>query len=396
MSQFSNYIKPSYLKNLFNTKQKEKANMGTDGIVTPKFIEILDDEIDIINRKVSNQTYKFSPYKEKLILKNKSSLPRAISIPTNRDRLTLGVLTNYLNDSYNDILIRSDASNKISQIKQHLDNDDFDSFIKLDIENFYPSIDHEILLKRVRKVIKDEVVLSLLEKAIHKESGIPQGLSISPILSSIYFHNIDKKYSQKENLAYFRFVDDIVIFCKKEDMSKVKANIRRDMRNLKLSIHPFGVNKQKSAIGDIQKDSFDFLGYCFDGDKISIRESSQRNIKEALLNVFYENKEDNYQLYRKLNLRITGCIYDDKQYGWLYYFRYINDMTLLYGLDSFIQNCFKRFKLVPKENKLKFFVKTYYALKSKDTKKYIPQFTSKNEKEIKRLINKFEKEVKIY
>ncbi|WP_254844808.1 reverse transcriptase domain-containing protein, partial [Dickeya dadantii] len=83
----------------------------------------------------------------------------------------------------------------------------FNSFIKFDVANFYPSIDHVKLISRLRKNIRDERVLKLIESAIKSPTvskaskkdkpsalGVPQGLSISNILATIYLSNIDKYF----------------------------------------------------------------------------------------------------------------------------------------------------------------------------------------------------------
>ena len=90
--KFNKYIKRKTLKKKFKKIQNTSITMGTDGVTTKKFKTILNDEIDIIKRKVKNKTYNVSPYKEKLIIKNRDSEPRMISIPTNRDKLLFATL----------------------------------------------------------------------------------------------------------------------------------------------------------------------------------------------------------------------------------------------------------------------------------------------------------------
>ena len=44
----------------------------------------------------------------------------------------------------------------------------------------------------------------------------------------------------------------------------------------------------------------------------------------------------------KLNEKITGAISEDKRYGWIFYFNAINDLKLLYQIDSVIKSMFRR------------------------------------------------------
>jgi len=129
--KFSNYYKNNKLRNLFETKFSDKFTIGTDGITTNKFSEILDEESIIIKRKIENLTYNISPYKEKLILKDRNSNPRMISIPTNRDRLIFSALTSYITDSFEGKLYSNNIHSKILDIKTMIEEQKYDSFINV-------------------------------------------------------------------------------------------------------------------------------------------------------------------------------------------------------------------------------------------------------------------------
>ncbi len=391
--------------------------MGTDGISTHKFSEIIDEEIDIIKRKVNNLTYNISPYREKLILKNRDSKPRMISIPTNRDKLVLSALQKYIADRFEETLHDSSVHSKIASIKKSMDAKEYDSFLKLDIQNFYPNIDHEILLKKVTKKIKDEKALYLLEKALTQVTipkgrranrdavetkGVAQGLSISNILSSIYLRKFDKKYLKKDGIAYFRYVDDILILCNKDNIENIKTSILEDVKKLKLEAHPFKEGSDKSTAGLISKDKFQFLGFEFYQDVVSVRDSSVDRLRDRILNLFYVNKDaKSNRFYRELNLKITGCVYDDKQYGWMYFFGQTTDLALLHHLDWYVKQCFGRFGREYKDEKIKKFSKTYFELKNLNVEKlsektYIPKFSSGVSLSMLKAIKKLKDDVEFY
>jgi len=276
--KFVKHLKRKTLKNIFNTKLQYKYTVGTDGISTNKFSQIIDEEITIIKRKVKNHTYNISPYKEQLILKSRSSNPRMISIPTNRDKLTLSALQEFMTVKFKDKIFDNRVSEKIFKIKKVIDAKDYDSFIKLDIKNFYPNIDHKILIEKVKKQIDDEEALYLLEKVLTQvtiskgrrndknnlqSKGVAQGLSISNMLSSIYLNDLDIKYLNQTNLEYFRYVDDILILCNKNEVEKIKTSICKDTQELLLEVHEFKDNSDKSTSGIVHQDKFQFLGFEF-------------------------------------------------------------------------------------------------------------------------------------
>lgn len=398
---FFNYIEQKKLSQDFDKKLKNSKTLGTDGVTVEKFGNILDDEIDIINRKVKNSTYKFSRYQEKLILKGKDKLPRVIQIPTHRDKLLLNALREYLVDSFKEKIVDTTLHQKISTIKELTESKKFDSFIKIDIQNFYPSINHEILLKKVSKVAKDKYALEILKKAIEcNEVGIPQGLSISNILSSIYMQELDKFYSSKTTIAYFRYVDDILIFCNKNNIKRTINSLRKKIDALKLTMHSFEDDYDKSVVGNIHENSFQYLGHEFSNSKITVRQSSIEKFQNRILELFkiYKNSSD-YELQKAINLKISGCIYDGKQYGWMHFFGLANDMELFYKLDWFVKKCFKQYNRKYDESKVKRFTKVYFKLKNLDIKKldnksYIPKFDSS--KNIEKVIISLQKDIEFY
>ena len=416
--KFTKYLERETLKSTFETKLKKKFTIGTDGINTDKFSEIIDEEIIIIQRKIKNHTYNISPYKEQLIIKGRNSNPRMISVPTNRDKLVLSALQQFIVTAFKDTIFSENVSTKIQKVKQVIKSNKYDSFIKLDIQSFYPNIDHKILLKKVRDKIDDENALYLLEKALTQitiakgrrvdkdnniqTKGVAQGLSISNILSSIYLDDLDTKYLEKTDLAYLRYVDDILIFCNKNEVEAIKSSIGKDIEELLLEVHEFKVNSDKSTSGVIYQDKFQFLGFEFYKNTISVRERSIDKLKDRIIGVFYHNKENgDKDLYRELNLKISGCVYDNTEYGWMQFFRQIDDQTLLYALDAFVKNLFKKFKRVYNEEKIKKFTKTYFFLKNYDVDKldkntYIPKFETKISNKMKILIQKIIDDIEFY
>ncbi|OHD96405.1 MAG: hypothetical protein A3E21_06905 [Sulfurimonas sp. RIFCSPHIGHO2_12_FULL_36_9] len=402
---FNKNFKLKNIKKVFNNSIKNKPSTGIDGININNFEKKLDIEFEIINRKVLDKTYNFSFYKEKLISKGKNKYPRVISLPTLRDKIVLKTIFNTLTEIYSDDLSNELVHSKVDKIKTTIQSNRFDSFIKMDIENFYPSIDHKILLKIISKKTKKSEFIDLLTKVITQATvsksndsidkysnniGVPQGLSISSVLSSIYFIDFDKKHSIQPNYEYYRYVDDILILCKKDDIQAIFTTIKNDMTNLKLKVHDLGISPQKTDSGSI-KNGFYFLGYSYSDTLISIRESSINNLHNSIIDIFTQykhSKDKNIKfLYWKLNLKISGCKFEGKKYGWLYFFSQINNEKLLFKLDIFVKNMFKKFNIKYDKNEVKKFIRTYFEiLKNRTQTTYIPNFTELTRSEKKDIL----------
>lgn len=390
---------------------KDIQPVGIDGISIEKFRTILDDELTLMSKKIKNESYNFGYYRQKLITKSQDSL-REISIPTIRDKIVINYLHAYLKNAFTEeILLIPSIHQMISDAQLHKHK--YEYFIKTDIQNFFPSIDHEILLTMLESRINDKQIISLIKKAIKQTTviaatasderekytnikGVPQGLSISGLLADLYLVNLIKKYQNNKNIKFYKFVDDVLIFCNYENLEQTKAELINDFSELKLNIHPFQ-DYSKSIVGS-SSEKFDFLGYTFYGATTSVRSKSTQKMFVNLSKLFTKYKHGRYVnneiFYQNLNLKITGCKCQDKQYGWIYFFSFMNDYTLLHQLDIFVKiNCKKLD--IPYNEKIKKFSRAIFEVNNNESN-YIVDITSFENKERNRLIYGLEKDVDFY
>ncbi len=371
-----------HFKEHYYEKVSTKTSVGLDKITVKKFETLLDENIEIICKKTKNNTYKFTRYKQLLFLKGPNKKPRAVSVPTVRDKLTLSVLNELITEVYGDSckamlpqLIINDISSSIC---------DFDSFIKLDISSFYSSINQEKLLSILKRKIKKEEILNLITGAIQTDSliypikektqwkkrteGVPEGLPISNALANIYLLQLDDKYKSINNIKYWRYVDDILILLNHKDIEYISKMIHEDIKKLDLSFN------EKEAEGKIQ-DGFEYLGYRITNEKITVRRSSVLKFEQSIEDLLRMANKDNFKYIEwKLNNKISGFVLNNKKYGWVFFYSQINDEHLLFHLDKLMLTLLKRYKLDKKVN-CKRFVRTFYEItKSLHTTKYIPNF----------------------
>lgn len=371
-----------HIKEHFEEKVSTKTSVGLDKVTVKKFKAEIEKNVEVICRKVRTGTYTFTRYKQLLFLKGPKKLPRAVCVPTIRDKLTLSVLNELIARVYGEKcktrlpqLIINEISNERSY---------FDSFIKLDIKSFYSSIDQEKLMNILRYKIRKKEILHLIENAIQTESlsypvkeivkkskrnlGVPEGLSISNALANIYLSKLDEKYQMINNIRYWRYVDDILIFTNQNDLEIIESMIENDIIKLGLS---FNEKKAKGCIND----GFEYLGYKLTSSNISVRKSSILKFEQSIEDLIRAANGRNIgYITWKLNNKITGFVLNDNKYGWMFFYSQINDMRLLFHLDNLVFSLLKRYKL---DNKIKCkrFVRTYYEItKALHITKYIPNY----------------------
>lgn len=401
---FDSHYDIDYLKGIYLNNVSLSAATGIDNMSHQLLWPILDEQLAIINKKVIASTYNFSKYKLKLISKGRGKPPREISIPTIRDKIALKALCNFLQQKYQDSIDFKLPQTMIRELKSDVSSNKFNSFIKFDVANFYPSIDHFKLISRLRKNIRDERILKLIESAISSPTvskasrkdvassrGVPQGLSISNILAAIYLSNIDKYFLNNTEIKYFRYVDDVLVLCDEKDVQKISNDIISKFRKIKLKVYDPKKEPEKSSVGTLGNDSFGYLGYYFNNDIVSARVGSVEKLRESLLAIFTGYKHSKLKseefLEWRLNLRITGCIFQNKSKGWMYFFSEMNDETLLHQFDEFLNGLCKRFNV---KINLKSFVRTYFQIKHnrRDTT-YIPNFDNYTEGQKVHVLNHY-------
>ena len=384
-----------HLEEHYIEKIKNKPSIGLDKVGLQKFEKTLKESIDIIIRKTNNSTYKFTRYKQLLFTKGPTKYPRAVCVPTMRDKLTASVINELLEGVYGDR-----CKTKLPQIViDEIVNDvpRYNHYIKLDVKSFYASIDQELLLKAIKKKIRKLELIALIENAIKTEAlvypvkdkiprttrkiGIPEGLPFSNSLANIFMLDIDSKFAKNSNISYHRYVDDILILVDDKNYDTVRKSIVADIEMLKLELN------DKIDEGAIAS-SFEYLGYSINDSIISVRRSSILKIEQAIEELLAGIKDKNIPYLRwKLNLKITGFILEKHKYGWLFFYSQITDKKLLFHLDNVVNRLLERYNIKEKV-RLKRFVRTFHEINLNLHKtKYIPNLDELTMEQKKQLLS---------
>lgn len=406
--QFEYYFSKENLERIYQEHIILSKATGIDNLNHKAFLPTLVEQTTIISRKTTKGNYIFTKYKLKLVSKGRGKIPREISVPTIRDRIALRALCDFLAERFKDLIAFDLPQNKVRHVKNEIQSGVYGGFVKLDVSNFYPSIKHQELFRRLRRRIRNPEIIELIKKTLETatvskssaidtspQSGIPQGLSISNILAAIYLLNVDRNLLAYPGIAYHRYVDDIFILCDYRRANDISQELIRKFRTLGLTIHDPKRSPGKSVIGKLGE-KFDYLGYEFEVSAIRPRKASIEKLRESLVSIFtgykYSRIKSTEFLLWRLNLRITGCIFQNKSKGWVFFFSEINDESILHNLDRHVANLSDRFGVAISPKR---FVRTYYEIKhSKYETTYFPnfdKFTTHQKKEV--LVKYFNKNI---
>lgn len=386
--QFNEHFSEENLKRIFVEHVVYSGATGIDNLDQYAFRAQLDNQISILSRKMLAGTYKFTKYKLKLVSKGKDKAPREISIPTVRDRIAMRAMCDFLTEIYSGDVEFNLPQKVIKRVKADVASGQFTGVIKLDVSNFYPSIKHKELRSRLGKKIRSEAIKNVLFSAITSPTvavskttdnpstrGVPQGLAISNILAAIYLINIDDYFESLPNIKYYRYVDDVMVFCDYNNAQTIATDVIKRFNRIGLKMYDPKKRPDKSTIEQLGR-SFDYLGYHFYDSTISARLGSIERLKNSLVSIFTsyrhsKQKSEGFLLWR-LNLRITGCIFENNAKGWLFFFSEINDEKLLHTLDHYVNKLVIRFNVGISPKK---FVRAFKELSHRKYEtNYIPNF----------------------
>lgn len=153
--------------------------------------------------------------------------------------------------------------------------------LKIDIKQFYPSVDHTILKTLLSKKFKDKNLLNLLYEIIDSAPGLPIGNLISQSMGNFYLCYFDHWIKQEQRVQhYYRYCDDIVILHPdKQCLHKLLHEIRLYLGiNFKLEV------KANYQIFPVESRGIDFLGYKFYHTHTLLRKRIKLSFKSAVRN----------------------------------------------------------------------------------------------------------------
>lgn len=150
--------------------------------------------------------------------------------------------------------------------------------LKMDVKKYYPSVDHEVLKRIIRKKIKDPNLLWLLDEIIDSAPGIPIGNYLSQYFGNLYLSGYDHYMKEVEKCKnYYRYCDDIVILgSSKSWLHKIREKTEEYLEKLKLKL------KGNYQVFPVDDRGIDFLGYRFFHGYTLLRKSIAKKFKKRV------------------------------------------------------------------------------------------------------------------
>jgi retron-type reverse transcriptase len=258
----------------------------------------LEDNLFDLHEKLKNKTYQHSHYIPFYITDPKL---RHIHKATVKDRILHHAIFRILYPIFDKIFIFDSYSCRLNKgthkavkrlkrfcLKLSQNNRKIIFVLKCDIRKFFDSVNQDILLNLIKKKIKDEKAVWLIEKIVKSFiNGLPLGNVTSQLFANIYLNELD--YFIKQNLReryYLRYCDDFIILSDDKNYLIGLVEKINDFLNkrLKLKLHLDKIIMRKYRQG------IDFVGYVIRPHCITLRTRTKKRI-------FKKVKHNNLQSY---------------------------------------------------------------------------------------------------
>ena len=229
------------------------------------------------------------------------------------------------------------AQEAMKQAQEYV-QDGYDWVVDIDLERFFDRVNHDMLMARVARVVKDKRVLKLIRAYLESgvmvngvvmepEEGTPQGGPLSPLLSNIMLDDLDKEL-EKRGHKFVRYADDCNVYVKTQRAGeRVKGSVVQILeKKLKLK-----VNRQKSKVDRASRVKFlGFSLYKYRGEvRIRVATKSLQRFRQRLRRLTRRTRSG----------KLEDIIREVNQYlrGWIGYFRLADTPSVFEDLEGWIR-----------------------------------------------------------
>jgi group II intron reverse transcriptase/maturase/CRISPR-associated endonuclease Cas1 len=271
---------------------------GIDGISIEAFEKDKRRQIPQLAEELKAGTWKPLPYLQIEVAKTKDPTERRkLGMTAIRDKIVQHAIKSIIEPRYEKIFLGNSygyrpgkgATKAIRRVLAECSKKQYKYVLRLDIDNFFDTIDHEILKQRLIATGTEVELVRLIMLCIQMgkvkqnslewvetEYGTPQGAVLSPILSNLYLHSFDQ-FAISQGVPYIRYADDFLFLTEtkekaEEILSKTEAHLKE---KLKLSL-----NQPPEIIN--MNDGFDFLGITVKDKKATITEKKKADLTDRI------------------------------------------------------------------------------------------------------------------
>jgi RNA-directed DNA polymerase len=337
------------LHQAWQTVRRNAGAAGIDQMTVDDFAQREEELLDLIHAKLQAGTYRFKPARRVEIPKPGSTQKRNLGIPVVMDRIVSHSLHSVLEELFEPEFTTSNFGFRqgksqhqaIGHVRQAV-VEGYEWCAAIDLQGCFDEIPHGLILKLIRRKIRDERVMTLIARALKAGvrvdgilektvKGCPQGSPVSPMLSNIVLNELDHELEGRGH-RYCRWADDFLILLKTERAARrVMESVTSFLeQNLGLP-----VNRDKSQVALVK--DVEFLGFQILRGQIRISTQARKRFKNQVRRLTPRNNgQSMYQIIHDLNAYLRG---------WVGYYRVQEFRRVFRELDEFIRSRLRSMQL---------------------------------------------------
>lgn len=343
------------LNRAYKRVRANKGSPGIDGMTVDELGSWIHTHKEQLIRSLLDGSYQSQPVKEVEIPKpGKQKETRKLGIPCVVDRLVQQAIHQVLEPRFDPNFSESSygfrpkrgAHDAIKQARAYV-SEGYVFVVDIDLEKFFDRVNHDILMSRLAKGIKDKRLLKIIRGflnagimrngvCIERHEGTPQGGPLSPLLSNILLDEVDKELERRGH-KFCRYADDQNIYVRSRRAGeRVYRSVKRFLET-KLRLK---VNDQKSAVALTKERKF--LGYRIQtSGRLSVAPETIQRAKDKIRQLTWRSRGRSFELViQQLNEYLQG---------WLNYYKLAESRSLWRELDSWIRRKLRCYKLKQKK-----------------------------------------------
>lgn len=273
------------------------AAAGTDGKTKADYAEHLEANLTALVKRLHRMGYRPQAVRQVYIPKPDSDKARPLGIPALEDKLVQIGMARILEQIYEEDFIEDSygfrpkrgCHDALRALSETVESGRIEWIVEADIKGFFDNVDHDCLMRFLAHRISDKRMLRMVKRFLKagvmeegklyvSDEGVPQGGSISPILSNIYLHYALDTWFEKGfrhvcqgAVRLIRYADDFVAcFATQANAERFHRDLVPRLAQFGLEVEPtktkvlaFGPDAPKRAwqSGKQKPETFDFLGF---------------------------------------------------------------------------------------------------------------------------------------
>lgn len=296
-SLFSNLCQEHTLLAAWKFVKQKGSSGGIDGISIDSFEEELGMHLAQLKQALLAKSWQPEPYL-RISIPKKENERRTLGLLSIKDKIVQQAIKLLVEPRFEKMFVSnsygyrpSKGPNKaIGFARACIQNKLFRFALRLDIDNYFDTIDHDILFRRVYPLVADDEVFRLMQLCVKMgmvnkrwqwneiTQGVPQGAVLSPLLANHYLHSFDQFVLSRTKL-YVRYADDFIIGCQTQEEAETLLSDCSTFleQRLKLKLNT-------PVISDINE-GVEFLGITLNKQGLSLSEEKSKQLTDRIQSV---------------------------------------------------------------------------------------------------------------